>query len=293
MSPLISVIIPVNNRLTYIQAAIESVIAQTYHQCEILVVDDGSVVDVAGALRQLPVEVIFLRQDHRGVAAARNLGVRSSRGEYVAFLDSDDLFMPEKLERQLAVFRSNPGAAMVYSDEYLLDEDGNISTSPLREGRVPPLPSGWIAKDFFADSFIAMMTVLVRRTVFDEVGGFDECLLYNEDDDLWFRIMQKYPVICSDYISGARRLHDSNMSRDRNRMVYYQLKCIEKYFEDYPAFCIDNSVVVLKRIRSLFAGYLRWSLSGFHLPSYRVVTEYGRLERQFKRMLSSELMLLQ
>jgi glycosyltransferase involved in cell wall biosynthesis len=282
---MVSVIIPVYNRLLYLQAAIESVLAQTYQVFEIIVVDDGSIVDVMGVLRPFMGRVSYLRQEHRGVAAARNLGVSASRGEYLAFLDSDDIFMPAKLERQLTDLLKNSQVAMAYSDEFLIDNSGNTSSSALRVKRTPPLPSGCIAKDFFVDSFIGTMTVFLRRSVFDEVGGFDESMLYNEDDDLWLRIMLKYPVICSGYVSGARRIHDTNMSRDRSKMVYYQLKCIGKYIIEYKCFCFDNNAIILTRINSLLGDYLRWSLKDRRIPSLRVLAEYFHVFIGLKRLL--------
>lgn len=285
MPPLVSVIIPVYNRLVYLAEAIESVLAQSYPTYEIIIVDDGSVVDVVGALTPYSDRVSYVRQDHKGVSAARNLGVRMSQGEYLAFLDSDDIFMASKLEMQITDLSMNPEMALAYSYEYLIDESGKISSKPLRETRIPPLPSGYIARDFLMESFIGTMTVFLRRSVFVEMGGFDESLQYNEDDDLWFRIMLKYPVMCSKYISGARRIHAANMSRDRSMMVYYQLNSIKKYVFTYDSFCIENSAMLVKRINHLFGDYVQWAFANRRIPGWRVFKEYWLVTRKLKKLL--------
>lgn len=287
MQPLVSVIIPVYNRLTHLHAAIESVLAQTHRPIEIIVVDDGSTEDVRKHLEPYADRIIYLEKEHGGVASTRNAGVGRATGEFIAFLDDDDVFLPEKLEKQVAVLRDHPEIALVYSDEYLLDEAGRMTETSQQKDRIPPLPSGFIARDFFMDSFIALMTVTVRRSVFDEVGGFDESMLYNEDDDLWFRIMLQHPARCSGYVSGARRLHGLNMSKDRTMMSYYQLHCIDKYIKQYPGFVKDNGEAVLQRIRYVFSLYISMSLLSFHLPRVMILTKKIEVEKHLRELLKS------
>ena len=284
MQPLVSVIIPVYNRLIYLNEAIESVLAQTYRPYEIIVVDDGSTVNVMQKLEPYAGAVTYLREENRGLASARNFGTQRAQGEFFAFLDDDDMFRPEKLERQVTLLRDNPLVGLIYSDEYLIDKSGVMSETSLSRDRFPPLPSGYIARDFFQDSFIGVMSVLVRRSIFEEMDGFDESLLYNEDDDLWFRILLKYPVICSEYVSGVRRLHDTNMSRDRTSMVYYQLDCIQKYIRCYPEFCLNNADAVKQRVRSLLNGYLIWNLKCHKLPSLRLLLKYRLANKQLQEL---------
>jgi glycosyltransferase involved in cell wall biosynthesis len=286
MQPLVSVIIPVYERLTYLNAAIESVLAQTYRPYEIIVVDDGSTVDVRKHLEPYSDIITCLRKTNEGMASARNFGTRWAKGEFVAFLDDDDIFLPEKLVSQVDILRDKPEVALVYSDEYLLDEAGRMEQVAVRADRNPPLPSGYIARDFFMDSFIGVMTVLIRRTVFEEVGGFDEYMLFNEDDDLWFRIMLQFPVICSEYVSGARRVHGTNMSRDRAKMTLYQLRCIDKYIDSFPDFIRDNCGDVRQRVGSLMSEYLRWCVNGCKLPSLQVMKVHSRIKNRLNRLLA-------
>lgn len=274
MPPLVSVIIPVFNRLCFLHAAIESVLAQTYRSYEIVVVDDGSTVDVSSHLHKFRGDLTLLRKENGGLASARNFGVKSATGEFLAFLDDDDLFCPEKLERQVAILDNNPSIGMVYSREYVINQVGGLIGDSVQNGVIAPLPSGSIAKDYFMNSFIGVMTTLVPRKVFEEMNGFDEKLYFNEDDDLWFRIMLQYPVIYDDYVSGIRRIHDSNMSKDRNSMVYYQLECIEKYINIFPDFMIEIENNALSRAKSIFGGYLCAKLKKLSLPSLNVIKKY-------------------
>jgi glycosyltransferase involved in cell wall biosynthesis len=290
MQPLVSVIIPVYNRLEYLDAALQSVLRQTYRPLEVIVVDDGSSTDVRGHLDRYGDTIRYFRQPNRGLAAARNSGAGLASGEFLAFLDDDDLFLPEKLTLQVAVLLENPEVALVYSDEYLLDAAGCMTPIPVRKDRIPEIPSGDIALDFFCDSFIGVMTVLLRRSVFQELGGFDELLFCNEDDDLWFRIMLNYHAVCSEYVSGARRLHDSNMSRDTHKMTYFQLLCVDKYLKLYPGFILKNHVAVRCRVRSLLLSYISNCVKRCSLPSLKVlnmaVGVAGRLKELLKQQVN-------
>ena len=287
MKPLVSVIIPVYNRITFLHAAIDSVLAQSYQPLEIIVVDDGSSCDVFKHLMQYHGLLTFIRKENGGLASARNFGSKRARGEFLAFLDDDDVFLPEKLDQQISILLGHPEAGLVYSDEYLLDETGRMSQVPMRAKWSPSLPSGYIAREFFMKSFIGVMTVMIRRSIFDELGGFDESLLYNEDDDLWFRIMLKYPVICSDYVSGARRLHRTNMSRNRHKMVYYQLACIQKYIVECPVFVAENIDYVKDRIRLLLKSYFRWCITGIHPPSFGVIVMNNQLRKRLRSCIAA------
>lgn len=273
--PKVSVIIPTYRRAVLLKDALHSVLGQTFQDFEVIVVDDFS--DDHGETRRVvesfkDERLIFLPlSNNRGPAAARNAALSLCTGEYLSFLDSDDLMTPRKLEEQVLILDSDPGIAMVYSDEYLLDKAGNISSCTVHSNRIPPLPSGAIARDFFQESFIATMTVTLRRLVFDEMSGFDENLIWNEDDDLWFRIMLKYKVVFSNYPGGIRRIHSDNMSRDREKMTLFQLQCIEKYVRYFPEFIQNNQDIVSKRILSLVLTYIRSKLRRARIPKWSII----------------------
>ena len=271
--PTVSVIIPTYRRAELLGEALQSVLAQTCQDFEVIIVDDHSEDD--GATRKLiesfaddRLKYIYL-ENNRGPAGARNAAMPHCCGEYISFLDSDDLFQPRKLEIHAGILRSNPDVAMVYSDEYLLNIDGSLSEVSARANRI--LPSGFIAREFFMESFIATMTVTVRKTVFEEMAGFDETLIWNEDDDLWFRIMLKHRVLCSEYVSGVRRLHSSNMSRDRGEMVWYQFQCIVKYSKVYSVFTKDNTELMNYKLNKYIYRYLIECVKKLQMPRLQII----------------------
>ncbi len=286
----VSVIIPTYRRARLLGEALKSVLEQSFTDFEVIIVDDhseddGATLKVVKAFGEARFKYVYLHAN-RGPAGARNAALPHCHGEFLSFLDSDDLFRPCKLESHAALLRANPHVAMVYSDEYVVTNDGHLSAGAVRGNRI--LPSGFIAKEFFMESFIATMTVTLRRAVFAEMGGFDETLAWNEDDDLWFRIMMKYPVICSEYVSGIRRLHDSNMSRDRDRMVWHQLRCIANYINVYADFMHVNHDLAVGRLKSILRSYLLGKLGSRRLPSPTLLAFYLRTTRQLHGMKRKE-----
>ncbi|TET45138.1 glycosyltransferase family 2 protein [candidate division TA06 bacterium] len=278
MMPEVSIIIPTYRRITILRKALNSVLQQTYQDFEAIVMDDHSedegrtkrVVDSLGDDR---FRYVYL-DEKKGPAGARNAALPFCRGKYISFLDSDDLLRPQKLEKQVEILEREPDVGMVYSDEYVMSIDGRLSPEPVRVHRVPPLPSGRIARDFFSESFIGIDTVTLRKSIFIEMKGFDEKMIRNHDDDLWFRLMLKYKVVCSNYPAAIRRQHPGNISLDRTKMVYYQLQCIIKYIRIYPEFMDGNLVIVKQRLRSIMFGYVKSRLRDKMPPSARVVLAY-------------------
>jgi glycosyltransferase involved in cell wall biosynthesis len=258
--------------------ALISVQEQTFPYFEVIVADDhsedeGETKAVVESLNDPRFTYLHL-DSRRGPAGARNAASHVCRGEYVSFLDSDDLMRPEKLASHVHILDNDPDAAMVYSDEYIMGPDGRISPSGAAAQRGGPLPSGHIARDFVLESFVATMTVTVRRSILTELGGFDESMEFNEDDDLWFRIMLRHRVVCSDYVAGVRRLHGHNMSIDASRMVSCQIRCMEKYMSSDPAFVAENRQLFLLRLRQTMKTY-GWSrLRRFRLPRVTILRAY-------------------
>ena len=178
----VSVVIPTYNRRALLREAVESVLGQTYRDFELIVVDDGSTDGTAEAMRALP-GVGYVRQDHRGVSAARNRGVRAGSGDLVAFLDSDDLWRPAKLERQVAFMDAHPEAQVCQTEEVWIRNGARVNPGA-RHRKTPD--------DLFARSLglclVSPSAVMMRRDLFERVGGFDESLPACEDYDLWLRV---------------------------------------------------------------------------------------------------------
>ncbi len=234
-SALVSVIIPTYNRAAYLGDALRSVQAQTHPNVEIIVADDGSTDNTAEVVAGFGDAITYLLLSHRGQpAATRNGGLRVARGEYVAFLDSDDLFLPGKLSLQLAAFETHPEAALVYSNGHFFRDDPGQPTGYVLDGL--PSPSGSVFPELLRGNFLTTPVVLVRRSCFDTVGLFDERpdFFVGEDFDLWLRIAAQFSVF---YVPGdvaAIRRHKQSISRDMATSRRCVLRVLAKMDALYP-----------------------------------------------------------
>ena len=189
MLPTVSIILPTFNRLEFLPPAIESVIAQTLSQWELIIADDGSGADTRAylqSLRDARIRVLWLPHTGRP-SVASNAGLREARGEYIAFLDSDDLWLPDKLQTQLDSLRRHPARGWSYTKFAVVDGSGTaVVSTRIRDW---PAPSGWILEELLREAtVIALPSVLVSRALLQRVGAFDEELVMCYDDELWFRL---------------------------------------------------------------------------------------------------------
>lgn len=207
---LVSVIIPTYNRASWVPEAVASVLAQTYRGFELLVVDDGSTDTTLEALAPFYRQVKVLRiAQRRGVAAARNLGLRAARGEWLAFLDSDDLWRPDKLARQMAYLRKHPEFLICQTDEIWV-RNGVRVNAPLSHHKV----EGEIFLPSLERCMISPSAVVLHRRLLEEVGLFDEALPAAEDYDLWLRVTWRYPVgLVPESLVVKRGGHPDQLSR--------------------------------------------------------------------------------
>lgn len=229
--PRVSVIIPCYNRNQYISEAVSSVLNQSYKDFEIIVVDDGSSIDVISSLALYGEKVKIVSQSHKGPSSARNTGVRNACGEYVAFLDDDDLFEADKLLKEVNLLDNHPRAGFSYSGCYFFRSG--------REKKIKiPESSKWPADQFvesyFLDTDITMPSLLIRRTCFLEAGLFDENIYHNEDADMWFRMGLRYPVKYSPYPSASVRLHTRRSSHNNPLMIKGLIDILNKLLESNP-----------------------------------------------------------
>jgi glycosyltransferase involved in cell wall biosynthesis len=190
MSASVSIILPTFNRLDFLRPAIDSVFAQTFEDWELIIADDGSGEDTRNYLRTLDapprVKVIWLRHSGRP-SVVSNAALREAQGEYVAFLDSDDVWLPNKLETQIASLRRHAERKWSYTRFALIDGSGN-RTDPART-RNWPAPGGWILEKLLREeTVIALPSVVVSRRLLEQLGAFDEELVMCYDDELWFRL---------------------------------------------------------------------------------------------------------
>ena len=222
--PSVSVVIPTRNRSALLRRALESVGAQTRPPKEIIVVDDGSTDDTAQWINVDFPLVHYLRQPHRGVAAARNNGIGAATGEWIAFLDSDDEWRPAKLERQLDATRAQPRYGLCHTDEIWIRRGRRVNA-----GKRHAKSGGSIFRRCLPLCVISPSSVLVRRSLLEEVGGFDETLPVCEDYDLWLRICSRYPVLFVDEALVVKHGgHEDQLSRRFWGMDRYRIAALEK-----------------------------------------------------------------
>jgi glycosyltransferase involved in cell wall biosynthesis len=198
--PLVSVIIPTYNCGPYIADALDSVLTQDYSPMEVIAVDDGSTDDTREVLARYGDRVRVYSQANKGPAAARNLAVRESRGQYLAFLDGDDLWLPGKLSAQMACLAARPELKVVFGSWFVwrptdagVYEPLNVSESAPEEG-IDETESGWIYSKLLFDSVIHIIAAVIHRSVYDTVSGFDESLRTGSDYDFWVRVSRHFEV---------------------------------------------------------------------------------------------------
>ncbi len=225
--PAISVIIPTRDRPEMLCEALDSVAAQTFRDYEVIVVDDGSIEPVADAISGHPSKPRVIRHAvSRGPAAARNRGVREAAADTVAFLDSDDLWLPDKLARFHAELDRSKNQ-ILYGPMHPIDERGNRVP-----GRTKPCHKGWITERLFCSSFVHVPTVVCRKSILIKSGGFDESLPVCEDYDLWLRISLSEPFGLVEEPLAERRLHPSRLSKAcMSRNLNVKARVLQRFAE--------------------------------------------------------------
>ncbi len=242
-SPLFSVIIPVYNRERFIARAIESVLAQTFRDFELIVVDDGSTDKSAAIAARYPLRLI--QQPNKGVSAARNAGIKAAKGSIIALLDSDDEWKPKKLEAHYRFFREHPDYKIHQTDEIWI-KDGKF----LNKKKIHQKKEGFIFYDSLHLCLISPSAVAIKRELFDEVGLFDESFEVCEDYELWLRITRRYPVGFSpQHLVIKYGGHADQLSRKYYGMDRWRVKAM-------LPFCDDPKVVevALKKCEILLQG---------------------------------------
>lgn len=228
--PLVSVVIACYNMARYLPSAVESVLAQTHQPIEVLVVDDGSTDDPRGALGPLLADprVHFERIPNSGQAKAKNTGIRAARGSFIAFLDADDLWVPDKVERQLPRF-ADPRVGVVYSDHLNIDPEGRpLPTS------CPAPRTGQVTNALFIENFVTGMTSIVRRECFDTAGFFDEAIPMGIDYDLWLRISVHYHFDHVAHASYLYRSWEGQMSRKFEQRLRWAIHIMNRFLAANP-----------------------------------------------------------
>jgi len=221
--PQVSVIIPTYNRGWILKEAIDSVLAQDYKDLELIVVDDGSTDNTFEILASYGNDIKVLFQENKGVSAARNRGITEASGQLIAFLDSDDLWLPRKLSTQIDFFNQMPDALICQTEEIWVRN--GIRVNPKKRHKKP---SGMIFEPSLELCLVSPSAVMIRRSLFDRVGEFDVTLSACEDYDLWLRISCRFPVHLIDTpLIIKRGGHDDQLSSMKG-LDKFRIKAIVK-----------------------------------------------------------------
>jgi glycosyltransferase involved in cell wall biosynthesis len=280
MSPAVSVVVATYNYGHYLPEALESAFDQTLKDLEVVVVDDGSTDNTGEVIDRYRSRgrLVYRCIDHAGHAGAKSEGVRLATAPLVAFLDSDDVWLPTKLERQVALFGQDPELGVVYCRRMLID----AASQPLPLEQPPSLPRGRVVKDMFETNFICFSSAVVRRGVFDEVGLFDQTMVGPVDYDLWLRAALRYRF---DYVDEPlvkyRVGHTSLSEKKAEACAIEAMNVMRKFLDVHGGRALISSAAVrrawstsywdlgrLRRKRSRWAALACYAHSLAHAPFY-------------------------
>lgn len=258
----ISIIIPTFNRASVIMRAIQSVFNQTFHDYELIVVDDGSTDDTQSLLSDLikTQKIKYIKQDNAGVSAARNLGAKNSFGEWLAFLDSDDEWLPKKLEEQILFLNKNENIQVVYGQEIWMRKGKRVN-----QGLAHQKYGGWIFDKCVQQCFIAPTSVMLKKKLFNELNGFNEEFAVCEDYDLWLKISSQYEI---GYIDNPIVVkyggHEDQLSMKFKAMDMWRLRSLLNIYKT-RSLSLENANVVIAAMNEksiiLKNGYLKYENS--------------------------------
>ena len=274
----ISIIIPTYNYAQYICEAIESVLNQTYKDFEIIVVDDGSTDNTKEVIKPYLNKIKYIYQQNSGPSAARNRGIKEAKGEYIAFLDADDIWLAQKLELQIKFMEKEKEVGLIFSDMILFNEKGIIKNSFLKEklffNKLSIKPLSFTEKVIYDNVFNALLqenfiptnTVIVKKECFNKVGFFDKTLFSVEDRDMWLRIGLFYDIGFINSPLVLTRFHETNISANQELALKSRLKVMKKFL-NYSNLPIKSKKIIKQTINKIYfdLGYLYFTYEKFPL----------------------------
>lgn len=252
----ISLIIPTYNRCSTLKRALHSVLQQTMRPFEIIIVDDGSTDETASMLKKDFPQLSYITQDNKGVSAARNRGIQQAQGDWVAFLDSDDTWLTEKLAMQACALESVPDIKVCHTEEIWIRNGVRVNAMNKHKKT-----GGWIFKHCLPLCAMSPSSIIIHRSVFDDIGLFDESFPACEDYDLWLRITAKYPVLFIEQpLINKYGGHDDQLSHQYWGMDRFRIQALEKVIAQ-PDLSAENKTdatqMLLKKARIFKNGALK------------------------------------
>jgi glycosyltransferase involved in cell wall biosynthesis len=251
----VSIILPTYNRLKYLRESVDSVFAQSFTDWELIIADDGSGPETRaylGGLAEKPrVKVIYL--PHTGnPGAVRNIAIRSSRSDYLAFMDSDDLWLPTKLAAQVAAHQTNRSRRWSYTGVLRIDAEGR--TMPVESPGRPVVHAGSIFPQLLTfEAAVGIPTVLAERSFVEELGGFDEAQSFYEDYDLWLRMSLRSEVSVITEQLVKIRSHAEHYSGDRARVYESRIRLLNKVATEMATTADHRAIVRTERVKNALA----------------------------------------
>jgi glycosyltransferase involved in cell wall biosynthesis len=272
MAPKVSICIPTYNRKDYLKQTIESVFAQTYKDYEVILIDDGSTDGTAEMIKSTGLPVRYYWQENSGEAAARNKMIKLAQGEFITFVDSDDLLMHDAVEKMMNVMDAEGGEVIVYGSYQRIDQDGNIYGRYKRRQY-----SGYITKYLFQNIFVYSCGSMFPRKVLEAEGGFDTSLPVCADYEFWLRLSLKYQFIALAEPAFKRRRHTGNISALSAENCIIELKVLEQFYYEK-----GGDKVVPKRIamHRLSREEYRVAIAALREGKLQVAREY--LKKSFR-----------
>ena len=253
-APAVSVVIPAYNVEWCVGRAVESVLAQTFRDFEVIVVDDGSTDDTAKVLQQYGAALRVVRKSNGGLSSARNAGIAAAGGEMVAFLDADDWWLPAKLERQVDLMRRRPEVGFCSTAASVVDPDDRV----INVWRTQPWHGPFLVHLFGAHGDVAGSgsAVMARRHLLDKVGGFDEALRSLEDIDMWMRLASEAEYASIDEALVVILKHPDSMSRNLEVMRISAVQVMQKNRHLLPG---DMRGAYWRQcLAGVYADYAKW-----------------------------------
>nr|WP_228519816.1 glycosyltransferase [Methylophilus sp. QUAN] len=287
---LVSIIIPTYNRAEFIGEAIVSVLSQTYSNIELIVIDDGSTDNTQLIVSKITDKrLTYIKQNNRGRSNARNHALSLASGKYITFLDSDDLYLPNKIELQVSYLKNHPGVGMIYTSAHCINTYGR-----LLDHKYIASVSGLIYQSiaFFTPVTITLPTVMTYKSVLDQVGGFDEDMDRFEDTDMWRRISKRYRIDAMPDFTCLLRTHEDNslQSQDPHKISsaldYYANKISTE----------DTEVDLTVRNKGLSGLYTYYAYAFLSVPQFaesgkrliKTAKNYQGLDLSFSRLLQKQ-----
>jgi len=253
-NPLVSVIIPTYNRGWALAESIDSVLAQDYGNFELIVVDDGSTDNTLNLINGYSGRLKVIRQANAGVSAARNRGIAEACGDFLAFLDSDDIWLPRKLSRQMDFFIRHPKALICQTQEIWVRNNVRVNPKKYHEK-----PSGMIFEQSLHLCLVSPSAVMMKKKLFKEIGCFDESLPACEDYDLWLRVSCRYPVyLVDDPLIIKRGGHPDQLSRAPG-LDRFRIQALHKILQNgqLSASLAKAAIAVLQKKCTIYAAGCR------------------------------------